>query len=91
MRNDEAFKKLLETAEDFLAGNSASRKATIKGLVEDELFSLDQFLELLMIAGFPRLKKNTRFWHSIFALRGEARKFGLNSKLQLTALQKALD
>lgn len=91
MHSDESYQQLLETAKDFLKGSPASRKSIIKSLTDEETFSLDAFLEALMIVGYPEYVTKTPFWHAVLALRGEARKFGLNAKLQLTALQKALE
>jgi DNA polymerase-3 subunit delta' len=88
--SDEGFKKELGDAEAFLSGSSASRKALIKELNEDESFSLPHFLDMLLMASSDSIEKNMQAVRFMLDLRAKSHDFGLNAKLQLTALSELL-
>lgn len=87
---DPEFLAQLDLAQQFLTSAPADRKELIKNFADDEDFVLADFLEYLLIAGRDQTRRMPTFWHRVFELRRQADGFGLNVRLQLSALAEYL-
>ncbi len=84
--HDTAFIEKKNAADELMALRPEARAERIKVLVDDENFSLTDFLDALMIALALAGKKHAETWHRVLELRQSAGYFNLNPRLQLTAL-----
>jgi DNA polymerase III subunit delta' len=87
---DEAFKKNLALAEQFLKATAVERRNFIKKLIEPDEFSLRNFLDavILTLAWETPSKGKSQFWHKTLKLYEGVTDFSLNPRLQLEALMK---
>ena len=86
---DEKLEKLLGDAKKFLASPAASRGTFVKSLLEDESFSLYEFLGAVLVVLAPTVHP-AELWHAACELRRQASYFNLNPRLQLLALAQKL-
>lgn len=85
----ESERKEREVAAQFLGVPVAGRKELVKKLIAPLDFNLSRFLDVcikVLAEEFQKGKENRALWHRMLALRAEAARGSLNSRIQLLAL-----
>lgn len=88
--NDDALKARLQSASTLCKVSGDKRRAFIKGLLDDEEFDFNAFLDAMILNIVPEAKQNPQFWHQLLELRGKEASFNLNPRLQLDNLTRDL-
>ncbi len=78
-------------AKAFLESALSARKELVKEMSADESFRIDAFLEALLLVLAPSARAHPVWWHRVAGLRGDAARFNLNPRLQLTSLAYTLE
>ena len=99
LEHDKEFQEQISRAEQFLKSSPATRRDFIKKLIEPEDFSLNKFLDAVIMVLAWEMEWGTRdmghgtrdkgllnLWHATLALRDRQASFSLNPRLQLESL-----